>query len=147
MLTALGFNTKSSIAGIKNAKNISNLEKDFLKISTNIQSFPVLKDIKTFTPGMKSMLLVVVNHLNLSTKTKCVDDAETVALKMFDQAKKVRLFFIYSSKLCDSDYFSIHLIFLVCSKRSAAALQAIKSLQRMQALALFARFLAQNAPW
>lgn len=96
VLTALGYSTKSSVAAIKTAKNVSNLEKDFLQlfssksIDETLEKFPALKSIKSFTPGMKAVIYEVVTHLNQMAKLQCFENAEAIKEKMFEQAKKVR---------------------------------------------------------
>lgn len=80
VLTALGFKTKAAVASIKTAKQISNLESDYMKMIRNNDAaemhsrFPSLKFISCFSPGLKSMLFQIVSHLNRVSKCKSFED-------------------------------------------------------------------------
>lgn len=94
MLTALGYSTKSAVASIKTAKNVANLEKDFMQIFTSnnmdniLKRFPVLNEIRTFTPGLKADLLGIVLHLNQMAMNG-FENVDAIKSKMFEQGRKV----------------------------------------------------------
>lgn len=96
VLTALGYTTKSSVASIKTAKNVSNLEKDLLQLHATFNAnnpifgeFPALVNIKSFTPGMRTIIFEIVCHLNQMVKSKSFETTENTKKKMFEQGKMV----------------------------------------------------------
>lgn len=97
ILTALGFATKSSIKSIKNAKGISELENDYMKLLASASSaeilsrFPELKLISSFTLGLKSTLSDIVSELTQKSKPSKFEDVQITKIKLFEQAKKVCL--------------------------------------------------------
>lgn len=93
--TILGFSTKQSVASIKTARKINSLESEYLKIvSANAEGifarYSELKQIQSFTPGMKLMMINIATHLNESkqggTSDNCV---EKIRKNIFERAKKV----------------------------------------------------------
>lgn len=97
VLTALGFMTKASVASIKTARAISNLEKKFTQMVTNndekLREFHALKGMKSFTPGMEMVLFNIITYLNGNSKA---DDVKTSKVKLYEQCKKVCHSFNYS---------------------------------------------------
>lgn len=97
ILTALGFATKSSIKSIKNAKGISELENDYMKLLASASSaeilsrFPELKLISSFTLGLKSTLSDIVSELTQKSKPSKFEDVQITKIKLLEQAKKVCL--------------------------------------------------------
>lgn len=55
-------------------------------------SYPILRNIDGFTPGMQTIMLDIAMHLNQSLNVKDFDDEQTVVDKMFEHGKKVRFF-------------------------------------------------------
>lgn len=98
----LGYMTKSSIASIKNAGKLNQLENEYAKMRSNkptemFSRFPALKDIDYFTPGMKSIILDIaarfapkppINHLEKLIKIKVLRQAKKVKIKMFQNLRK-----------------------------------------------------------
>lgn len=108
ILSALGYKTKGSIAAIKNAKNISNLEKEYMAMFANndmsdiLKKYPELKTINKFTPGMKAMLLVIVSHLNEMLQPENFDIPESIKEKVLNSARS------YCANLSIDDIFLDH---------------------------------------
>lgn len=93
--TILGYFSKESLASIKSTRKINILESDYLKIvSANAEGifarYPELKQIQSFTPGMKQMMINIATHLNKSkqggTSDNCV---ENIRKNIFERTKKV----------------------------------------------------------
>lgn len=94
VVTALGYLTKTSIASINSKKKIFELENEYMKLRGNIKKFeiscerfPCLKEIDSFSPGLKIILTDIVNHLNV--KKHDFEDWEAITEKILFHGKKV----------------------------------------------------------
>lgn len=128
VLTVMGFTTKSSIVALKSMKSIVDMGLSFTEMTASkdgsdiLKQYAALNDVKSFSVGMKTMILQIVNHLKGKAKPKkqtkaTVDgDLESIQRKMFEHAQKVRSFFriVSSYSLYLSESFS-PVIFLYLS--------------------------------
>lgn len=95
VLTILGYKTKKSIATLKTAKKIDDLELAYTKMKSNSSqsitaSFPDLGSIDSFTPGMKSIIMDIGIHLNRRLKNSlAVDSKEVTISKILSKGKQV----------------------------------------------------------
>lgn len=99
VLTVLGFMTRSSIATLKTTKKIDGLEHEYIKMRSIKQDdmdqrFPDLKMIDSFTPGMKSVILEIVSHLNQKQKVFDEDHDQKMKEHLLEKAKKVGILLI-----------------------------------------------------
>lgn len=85
--------TLQSISTIKTAKNLKNLEKEYIGMRTNpnifeekCNKFPALKAIHSFSSGMMATMMNVVTHLNPKKEEIILDD-ETQEM-MLEQSKE-----------------------------------------------------------
>lgn len=96
VLTVLGFMTRSSIATLKTTEKIEGLEHEYIKMRSIKQDdmdqrFPDLKMIDSFTPGMKSVILEIVSHLNQKQTVLDQDHDQKMKGNLLEKAKKVRI--------------------------------------------------------
>lgn len=82
IFTALDYRTSSSIAAIKNMKNLKSLEIEFNIMRTNsaifdekCSKFPALKEIHSFSSGMKATMMSVIKHLIWKKPAIILDNA------------------------------------------------------------------------
>lgn len=94
ILTVLGFTTKKSIASLKTAKKVANLEGEYIKMrATGAEAmnhrFPSLSVIEAFTPGIKSIINDIAIHLSPRPKDFPEEDIETVRTNVLKELKEV----------------------------------------------------------